>query len=166
MGRQYRPEQADHLTAVTLLVRASRRSQAEQLPIEVGILAVQVAHAGRRPEQRQAPFGQVPRRRPSRRPVPQDLAPQSVKRLLPPSLGGQGAPQSGYAAAGRRVGPEHAETTREHTFRGITASIDRAREVLGYAPRYSTLQALQEALAWLVANGQADIGGQPFPGGS
>jgi nucleoside-diphosphate-sugar epimerase len=67
---------------------------------------------------------------------------------------------------GRRVGPEHAETTREHTFRGITASIDRARQVLGYAPRYSTLEVLNEALAWLAANGQVDVGGQPFPAGS
>jgi nucleoside-diphosphate-sugar epimerase len=67
---------------------------------------------------------------------------------------------------GRRVGPEHAETTREHTFRGIAASIDRARQVLGYAPRYSTLQALNESLAWLVASGQVDVGGQPFPAGS
>ena len=48
--------------------------------------------------------------------------------------------------------------------RSITASIDRAREVLGYAPRYSTLDALHEALAWLVANGQADVGGQEFYG--
>src|SRR5580692_10273718 len=71
-----------------------------------------------------------------------------------------------WAEFGRRVGPEHAETTREHTFRGITASIDRARQVLGYAPRYSTLEALNEALAWLVANGQVDLGGQPFPAGS
>ncbi len=67
---------------------------------------------------------------------------------------------------GRRAGPEHAADTREHTFRSIAASIDRAREVLGYAPRYSSLQALHEALAWLVANGQADVGGQPFPGHS
>jgi len=52
--------------------------------------------------------------------------------------------------------------TREHTDRSITASIDRAREVLGYAPRYSSLDALHEALAWLVANGQADVGGQEF----
>jgi nucleoside-diphosphate-sugar epimerase len=64
----------------------------------------------------------------------------------------------------QRAGAEHAETTREHTFRSITASIARARETLGYAPRYSTLQALHEALAWLVAHGEADIGGQPFPG--
>ncbi len=62
----------------------------------------------------------------------------------------------------RRVGAEHAATTREHTFRGMTASIARAREVLGYAPRYSTLDALHEALTWLVAHGEVDVGGQEF----
>lgn len=41
----------------------------------------------------------------------------------------------------RRAGPEHAEAIREHTFRGIAASIDRARQTLGYAPRYSSLEA-------------------------
>jgi nucleoside-diphosphate-sugar epimerase len=54
--------------------------------------------------------------------------------------------------------------TREHTFRGITASIARAQRTLGYAPRFSSLDALREALAWLVADGQVDIGGQPFTG--
>jgi len=63
----------------------------------------------------------------------------------------------------RRAGPEHAEVTREHTSRSITASIARAREVLGYAPRYTALDALREALAWLVANGLADVGGQQLP---
>lgn len=67
-----------------------------------------------------------------------------------------------WAEFDRRVGPGHAEVTREHTVRSITASIARAQEVLGYAPRYSTLDALHEALAWLVANGQADVGGQRF----
>jgi nucleoside-diphosphate-sugar epimerase len=62
----------------------------------------------------------------------------------------------------RRVGPEHADATRQHTMRSITASIARGREVLGYAPRFSALDALHEALTWLVANGQADVGGQPF----
>jgi nucleoside-diphosphate-sugar epimerase len=62
----------------------------------------------------------------------------------------------------RRVGAEHAEATREHTMRSLTASIGRAREVLGYAPRYSSLDALHEALTWLVAHGQADVGGQEF----
>jgi nucleoside-diphosphate-sugar epimerase len=63
----------------------------------------------------------------------------------------------------RRAGPEHAGATREHTFRSIAASIGRARAVLGYAPRFSSLGALHEALAWLVADGQADIGGQELP---
>jgi nucleoside-diphosphate-sugar epimerase len=63
----------------------------------------------------------------------------------------------------RRVGAGPAEATREHTFRSITASIARARQELGYAPRYSTLQALHESLAWLVANGQVDLDGRPFP---
>jgi nucleoside-diphosphate-sugar epimerase len=62
----------------------------------------------------------------------------------------------------RRAGPRHAEATREHTFRSITASIARAREVLGYAPRYTSLDALHEALTWLVANGEANVGGQPL----
>jgi nucleoside-diphosphate-sugar epimerase len=62
----------------------------------------------------------------------------------------------------RLAGPEHAEVTREHTSRSITASIARAREGLGYAPRYSALDALREALDWLAANGQADVGGQPL----
>jgi nucleoside-diphosphate-sugar epimerase len=62
----------------------------------------------------------------------------------------------------RRAGPVNAEVTREHVSRSITASIARAREVLGYAPRYNSLDALHEALAWLVANGQANVGGQPF----
>jgi nucleoside-diphosphate-sugar epimerase len=72
-----------------------------------------------------------------------------------------------WAEFTRRTGPGHAEVTREHTFRSITASIDRAREVLGYAPRYTALDALREALTWLAANGQADVGGQriPAPGG-
>jgi nucleoside-diphosphate-sugar epimerase len=60
------------------------------------------------------------------------------------------------------VGSGNAQVTREHTFRSITASIARASEVLGYAPRYTALGALREALGWLVDNGQADIGGQPF----
>jgi nucleoside-diphosphate-sugar epimerase len=64
----------------------------------------------------------------------------------------------------RLAGSDHAEVTRDHVYRSITASTARAREVLGYTPRYSSLDALHEALSWLVANGQADIGGQPFPG--
>jgi len=62
----------------------------------------------------------------------------------------------------RRVGSQHAAATREHVGRSIAASIDRARAVLGYAPRYSALDALREAVRWLAANGRADVNGQAF----
>jgi len=67
-----------------------------------------------------------------------------------------------WAEFTRRAGPEHAAVTREHTSRSITASIARAREVLGYAPRYTALDALHEALTWLVAHGQADVSDEPL----
>ena len=51
----------------------------------------------------------------------------------------------------RRVGAEHAGVTRDHAGRSIAASIDRARDILGYTPRYSSLDALHESLRWLAA---------------
>jgi nucleoside-diphosphate-sugar epimerase len=57
----------------------------------------------------------------------------------------------------RRAGPAAAATTRDHIERGIAASIGRAKEVLGYAPRYSSLEALEEALRWLAAHGEVDV---------
>jgi nucleoside-diphosphate-sugar epimerase len=65
-----------------------------------------------------------------------------------------------WAEFERRVGAEHAGATREHVSRSIAASIDRARDVLGYRPRYSSLDALRESLRWLVANGHVDA---PMP---
>jgi nucleoside-diphosphate-sugar epimerase len=62
----------------------------------------------------------------------------------------------------RRVGAEHAGVTRDHVGRSIAASIDRAGEILGYRPRYSSLDALHESLRWLAANGQVDVGRQDF----
>ncbi|GAA5126229.1 NAD-dependent epimerase/dehydratase family protein [Pseudonocardia adelaidensis] len=57
-----------------------------------------------------------------------------------------------------RVAGEYARQTREHVSRSISASIERARAVLGYTPRYTAQEALREALDWLVANGQVDLG--------
>jgi nucleoside-diphosphate-sugar epimerase len=62
----------------------------------------------------------------------------------------------------RRVGSKHANVTREHVSRSIAASIDRARDVLGYRPRYSSLDALHESLRWLAANGHVDLGDRAF----
>jgi nucleoside-diphosphate-sugar epimerase len=67
-----------------------------------------------------------------------------------------------WAEFEQRVGAEHAGVTRDHVGRSIAASIDRARDVLGYAPRYSSLDALHESLRWLVANGHVDVEGQDF----
>ena len=65
-----------------------------------------------------------------------------------------------WAEFERRVGADHAEATREHVARSIAACIDRAREVLGYRPRFSSLDALHESLRWLADNGHVDLGGQ------
>lgn len=62
----------------------------------------------------------------------------------------------------RRVGPTHAAATREHIDRSVAASIQRSRSILGYEPRYSSLEALRESLRWLVVHGQADVAGQTF----
>lgn len=62
----------------------------------------------------------------------------------------------------RRYGADQAATTRAHVDRSITASIARARDVLGYSPRFSSLEALNEALHWLVDHGQVDVDGQAF----
>src|SRR3954451_11307159 len=60
----------------------------------------------------------------------------------------------------RRIGAAHAGATREHVARSIAAGIDRARAVLGYAPRYSSLDVLREAVRWLAAHGHVDLNGQ------
>jgi nucleoside-diphosphate-sugar epimerase len=62
----------------------------------------------------------------------------------------------------RRVTAAHAEVTRDHIDRSITASIERARSILGYAPRYSSLEALRESVRWLAEHGHVDVAGQPF----
>jgi nucleoside-diphosphate-sugar epimerase len=67
-----------------------------------------------------------------------------------------------WAQFERRVGAEHAGASREHAARSIAASIDRACDVLGYRPRYSSLEALRESLGWLAANGHVDLGDHDF----
>jgi nucleoside-diphosphate-sugar epimerase len=62
----------------------------------------------------------------------------------------------------RRAGAEHAGVTREHVARSIAADIGRARAVLGYAPRYTSLDALHEAARRLAADGRIDVGDEPF----
>lgn len=46
-----------------------------------------------------------------------------------------------------------AEATLEHIRRSPSHSIEKARQLLGYAPRYSSLAAVEEAVTWLDQQG-------------
>ena len=46
--------------------------------------------------------------------------------------------------------PEHAAASREHLQRSHVMSIEKAKAVLGYTPRYTSEQAVHEAVDWLV----------------
>jgi nucleoside-diphosphate-sugar epimerase len=55
----------------------------------------------------------------------------------------------------KRERPEaEATATWEHIVRSPSHSIEKARRLLGHAPRYSSLAAVQEAVGWLIADGQ------------
>jgi nucleoside-diphosphate-sugar epimerase len=65
-----------------------------------------------------------------------------------------------YEAWARDLDPAVAQTSWEHLAHSPNMSIGKARSLLGYAPRYSSLQAIRESLAWLIAGGQVDTGGR------
>ena len=52
------------------------------------------------------------------------------------------------------VGEDDARATYDHIAHSPNASIDKARRLIDYNPRYTSLQAIYEALDWLVADGQ------------
>jgi len=58
---------------------------------------------------------------------------------------------------------ELADTSYEHIVRSHSMSIEKARTQLGYAPRYTTLQAIADGLAWLVEHGELDLGPDALP---
>lgn len=53
---------------------------------------------------------------------------------------------------------EHAEASWQHVSRSHSMSIDKARRLLGYAPRWSTLDAVVEGLDVLRADGRVVVG--------
>jgi nucleoside-diphosphate-sugar epimerase len=53
---------------------------------------------------------------------------------------------------------ELADTSWEHIARSHSMSIDKARQQLGYTPRYTSLQAIADGLAWLAGHGHVDLG--------
>ncbi|GAA0956720.1 NAD-dependent epimerase/dehydratase family protein [Frigoribacterium faeni] len=52
---------------------------------------------------------------------------------------------------------EFGDASWEHASRSHSMSIDKARRVLGYAPRYTTVQAVVEGLDWLEREGRLTI---------
>jgi nucleoside-diphosphate-sugar epimerase len=59
-----------------------------------------------------------------------------------------------FADFASTVGAKASEATKEHIARSPSMSIAKARQVLGYEPRYTSLQAAAEAVVWLQANGR------------
>ncbi len=54
---------------------------------------------------------------------------------------------------------DEAKATWEHIFRSPNCSIEKGRRLLGYAPRYTSLEAVQEAVTWLIGDGQVHTPG-------
>jgi nucleoside-diphosphate-sugar epimerase len=50
------------------------------------------------------------------------------------------------------VSEKEAKTTWDHIARSPACSIAKARRLLGYEPRYGSLEALRESVAWLLTN--------------
>lgn len=48
------------------------------------------------------------------------------------------------------------QQTTTHILHSPNHSIEKAQSLLGYQPRYSSLQAVQEAVAWLIKDGQVE----------
>ncbi len=59
------------------------------------------------------------------------------------------------------VPPEKARATWDHIAHSPNCSIDKAQRLIDYHPRYSSLQAIREAVEWLIAQGKIDA---PSPG--
>jgi nucleoside-diphosphate-sugar epimerase len=52
---------------------------------------------------------------------------------------------------------EFREGGKSHVLHSSNASIQKARQILDYAPRYSSLAAVEESVRWLIENGQVKI---------
>ena len=55
------------------------------------------------------------------------------------------------------ISEELAQATWDHIAHSPNCSIDKARALLGYRPRYSSLQAVQEAVRWLIDSGKLTL---------
>lgn len=62
-----------------------------------------------------------------------------------------------YEEWARQQEPANAAATWEHIARSPSCSMAKARDLLGFVPRYTSLQAVQESVAWLRDNGRLDL---------
>lgn len=53
--------------------------------------------------------------------------------------------------------PADAEQTWDHIAHSPNASIEKARRLLGYAPRFSSLDAVHESVDWLIRDGRLSV---------
>lgn len=56
------------------------------------------------------------------------------------------------------VSAEEAEGTWDHIAHSPNCSTAKARRLLGYGPRYSSLEAVRESLEWLIEAGKVEVG--------
>jgi nucleoside-diphosphate-sugar epimerase len=59
----------------------------------------------------------------------------------------------------KTVSEDDSATTWSHISHSPSASIEKARRLLGYEPRYSSLEAVHQALQCLIAQGELDVAG-------
>ncbi len=57
----------------------------------------------------------------------------------------------------KTVSEQNASATWDHIAHSPNCSIAKAEQLLGYRPRYSSLQAVHEAVRWLIDNGKIDV---------
>jgi nucleoside-diphosphate-sugar epimerase len=57
----------------------------------------------------------------------------------------------------KNVSEEDAAATWEHIRHSSCCSIEKARRIIGYQPRYTSLEAIKESLTWLIQNGRVEV---------
>jgi nucleoside-diphosphate-sugar epimerase len=65
-----------------------------------------------------------------------------------------------FAEFSAQTSAEFAAASLEHVSRSHSMSIEKARRELGYSPRYSSLEAVREAVEWLYSSGQLVLAGR------
>lgn len=51
----------------------------------------------------------------------------------------------------------YANSTYDHIFRSPNHSMEKAKRLLGFTPRYSSFEAVKESLDWMIANGVVNL---------